>query len=70
MKIILYISELEIFRLLGCYAAQIGRNLPTFRDNLLLLSLRKNRPPRMGPIVCPETSATYYQSTLPNMPEE
>ena len=34
----------EIFTLLGCYAAQIASELPTFRDDLLVPSSKVKHP--------------------------
>jgi hypothetical protein len=44
--------------LLGCYAAQVGSLLPSFRDNpSVLYSIASSpRPLKVGPTVCPETS--------------
>jgi hypothetical protein len=59
---------------------EIGSSLPSFRDNLSVLSSRVMQPNRhfswtawpltIGPIGCLETTATNYQSTLRNNPEE
>jgi hypothetical protein len=43
-----------------------GNSLPTFRDNLSVLSW----PLKMGTICCPETSVRNYHHTLRNFPEE
>ena len=66
----------KIFALLGYYAASSGNPLPTFRDNLSVLSSRLKQasytywPLKMGPIGFPETSVKDYNSTLRNIPEE
>jgi hypothetical protein len=57
----------EIFALLECYAAYIGSYLPTFRNNLSVLS---SRVKNMGQVAFLETSANNYQSTPLNIPEE
>jgi hypothetical protein len=49
----------EIFVVLGFYAAFTGSLLPTCAY-----------PLKMGPIGCPETSVTDYQSTLRKIPVE
>ena len=49
--------------LLGYYAASSGCFVPTFRDNISVLSL-------WGPIRCPETSGRNYHYSLRNNPEE
>ena len=68
----------EICALLGCYAAQIGSYLPTFRDNpsvpfLKVMQSKKNwtaRLLKMGAMGCPEISVNNDNSTLRNIPEE
>jgi hypothetical protein len=40
VKICRTILQFEIFALVGCYAAQIGTKLPTFRENLSVPSSR------------------------------
>jgi len=57
----------EQYALLGCYAASNGNFLPTFRDNVSVLSLI---PLKMGPVGCRETSVTNYHYLLRNNPEE
>ena len=60
--------------LLGYYAAGGGNFLPTFLDNLFILSSgargRELDPLKMGPIVCPETSVGNHLYSLRNNPEE
>jgi hypothetical protein len=59
----------EIFALTECYAEEIVSKLLTFRDNLSVpfpkccLNLEDGTR-------CAETSVTYHQSTLHNIPEE
>jgi hypothetical protein len=64
----------EIFTLLICYAAYICsyRRFGTiyqshFKGQAVFLDCLTLQ---MGPVVCPETSVTNYQSTLRNIPEE
>jgi hypothetical protein len=51
----------EIYALVGFRALNNDKPVPTFRDNLLVLSLsvkqskRNARPLKMGPKCCPET---------------
>jgi hypothetical protein len=58
---------------LGCYTALIGSWLPTFQNDLSVLSSRIKQykksywsfwPLKMVPIGCLETLVTYYQSVL------
>jgi hypothetical protein len=58
----------EVFALLGCYAAQIGIYLPTFRDELSVPSSSVQQFLKMGPLCCPETSVNNYQSAQRKMP--
>jgi hypothetical protein len=51
----------DVFVLLGCYTVWTGSYWPVGTTSW---------PLRTGPIVCSETSATYYQPILYNMPEE
>jgi hypothetical protein len=49
--------------LLGYYAASIANFLPMFRDNISIPSsdvkkLHYSLPKKMGPVGCPETSAS------------
>jgi hypothetical protein len=73
----------EICALLGYYAASNGNPLPTFRDNVSVLSSsfkeskkkgrsRQEYAVNMGkrPIRCAETSVKDCHSTLRNTPEE
>ena len=65
----------EIFLYLGCEARLIVIYLLMFRDNVSVPSSKGNPsltfwPLNMGQIGCPETSATNYQWTLRNIPEE
>jgi hypothetical protein len=59
----------EVLALLGCYAAQIGIYLPTFRGELSVPSSSVQHYLKMGPICCPETSVNN-QSTPRKMPQE
>ena len=61
--------------LLGCYIANSGNSLPTFRNNFSAPSLRpflKMGPAflKVGTIGCPETSLKNYHYFLPNSPDE
>ena len=58
--------------LLGFYAASGGNFLPTFWENLLVLSSGlKNLEPRGWDFIgCPETSVRNYQYLLHSNPEE
>ena len=76
-------SEKKMFErntLLGYYAAYTGNALPTFRDNLPVLSqsCKKFKQMqglicwllKMGRICCPEMSVRYCHHTLRNIPQE
>jgi len=63
--------------LLGCYAANSGNALPTFRDNLSVpssgfknLLLGDFLPLKMETKGCPETSVSNYNYSPRNNPEE
>ena len=45
------------------YPAQIYTQLPTFRNNPSVVTKTVKQSKKMGPICCPETSVTPYQST-------
>jgi hypothetical protein len=60
--------NLEIFALLGFYAAQNGSLVPTFLDNLSVPSSRTAWPLKMVPISCTEMSIRNYYFTLRNIP--
>ena len=66
----------EIFALLGYYAALNGSSVLTFRDNLSVPSSRVKKSSstswflKIGEKGCPETSAQNCHSTLCNIPEE
>jgi hypothetical protein len=80
----LYVQEsnfiiLKICPLLGCYAESSDNPLPTFWDNVSVLSSRAKTlflPSwiswhlKMGPMRCPETSVKDFQSTPHTTPEE
>ena len=51
----------ENFALMGYYATYSDNSLPSFRDNLPLMVMKKE------PIVCLETSARNYHHTLRNV---
>jgi hypothetical protein len=65
---------------LFCDITQRSKSVQTFRDNLLVSSLRviKSKEPKkdyltplkMGPIGCNKTSVRNYRSTLRNIVEE
>jgi hypothetical protein len=61
---------IEIFVLLGRYAALIGSLLLTFRDNLSCPSLRDKQSLKTGPIGCPETSVTTNQRLVKSQQNE
>ena len=65
---------LENCALLGYYRASNGNFLPTFRENLSVSSSGFKKgvflAPRMGRIICPETSVRNYHYRLRNNPEE
>ena len=53
-----------MFALRGCYAAWSGK-LVAFQDSMLFPASRfKLEPWEMGPIVCPDTWAANYKTTL------
>jgi len=58
----------EICCLLGCYIANSGNFLLTFRDNILARSSRVKL--KVGPTDCPETSIRIYLYMLRNIQEE
>jgi len=62
----------EVFALLGCYVANSGNTLPTFRYKLSAPNsrFRQSRHLKMGPMVCPKTSVRNYHYSLRNSPEE
>ena len=73
--------DFEAFTLLGCYAASIGSQLPTLRDNLSVPSSSveqsrrvlhyswTTRPLKMGPTRCLKPSIINYKSMLCNIRE-
>ena len=60
----------NIFALLGCYAARVDSYLPTFRDNLQFPPSKIGQSCfKMGPVTCPETSVNNCQFTPRDIPE-
>ena len=61
-----------VFDVLGCYDLYIGIYVPKFRETYRfhIHSRWTASSFKMGPIGCPETSVTNYQSTLRNIPEK
>jgi hypothetical protein len=65
--------DVEIYALLGYYAASCGNCLPTYWYNVSVPSSRvfwDSWPVKMGPIICPETSVNNYHTVPCNIPEE
>jgi hypothetical protein len=64
----------EVCALLEYYAALNGNSVPTFRDNLSVLSSRveksKSEPMEMGLMGCPEMSVENYHIVLHNIVDE
>jgi hypothetical protein len=60
----------EIFALVGCYAAQIGSQLPTFRDNLSVPSSRATVVTLEDGTDTLSRNVGNYQYMLRNIPED
>jgi hypothetical protein len=56
--------------LVGCYAAYIGRCLPSFQDSVSIPSSSVKQSMEVKPIGCAEVSGNRYQHMLCNNPEE